>query len=232
MNEEGRTDTRVDQAPPPAGETPDPGAQMRRDRRVRLACALVVLASLGVCVALAVLQILERGVVDDYGETPMAVDEVEDPDAEELEEGEESALLGTLPVRIDGFRTVSRHEVPGFEREMVEAIYTPTAEEITIRTPLNCYVIVRAVGRQEIAEAFERLAAEHPSEVDSSDIRVASEQIHVARDRSTYVIVWRRGGHLVLVDSRFTLATPAEQGELLEIHGGAVAAAVAEEMRR
>lgn len=232
MNGDGHTQAGGNRTPFAKGGPTDAEARMRRDRTVRLVSALVVLVSLGACVALAVLQIVQRDDVAEYRHAGVVAgdEDVLDSDASDVDERD--SLVDLLPARIGGFRTAARHEVPGFERQMAEAIYTPTDEEVSVRTPLNCYVVVRAVQRERIEEEFDRLAAEHPDRIAAPDLGIGSDALFAARDRSTYVIVWRKAGHLVLVDTRFTVAVPVEQGDLLELHGAVVAEAVAEEMGR
>lgn len=211
----------------------DAAAGVDIDRRARLASVALAAAVLGLCGILGTLQMLERGRVEAAQRAIADATEAAVPvDGDSPMEGRRS-LVELLPDKIDGFRTAGRHDVPGFEGAMAEAIYSPLDEEIRVRMPLNCYVVVRAPEGGSATEEFMRVSGRYPGRTEPAGLEeLGTETSFIAHDRSTCVIGWVQGGQVVVVDARFTMATPAEAGDVLKLHAVAAATAVTEKIGR
>lgn len=142
-------------------------------------------------------------------------------------------MLSLLPDRINGYRTVARHRVPGLGPTTVEAIYVPEDEKVAIGTPLNCYVMIRCPDAGAMTEELETLGGRYPERVEAPDIGVGAGTLFSATSgRSVLVTVWEQAGFLVQVDTRFTVATPVKAEKLLRRHSETVAMAVAQQIGR
>ncbi|HZD59113.1 MAG TPA: hypothetical protein VE439_01505 [Anaerolineae bacterium] len=117
-----------------------------------------------------------------------------------------------LPPHMKGCYTNARHEVPGSDGRASEAIFEPSDEKYTVKTPLTTYVVIRYHGNDEAADEALKKTLETRFSKEQGAIMLDSKKAYsgFSNDYGSYFIGWPFKGFSIKVITSYTNFIPKD----------------------